>query len=88
MRGYRFSGGRFTSGVERHPIDGIELKDYDPEKTRADCFAFRNSQGMDVVLEALDFYRKRRQPAYDLLLKYARICRVENIIRPYLEATA
>ena len=87
VRGYRFSGGRFTSGIERHEIDGVELKVYDPEKTLADCFAFRNSLGMDVVLEALEFYRKRRKPAYGLLLKYARICRVENIIRPYLEAT-
>ncbi|QOC22893.1 type IV toxin-antitoxin system AbiEi family antitoxin domain-containing protein [Wenzhouxiangella sp. AB-CW3] len=86
VRGYRFSGGRFTSGIERHPIDGIELKVYDPEKTLADCFAFRNSLGMDVVLEALDLYRKRRSPAYGLLLKYARICRVEKIMRPYLEA--
>jgi predicted transcriptional regulator of viral defense system len=87
VRGYRFSGDRFTTGVERHDVDGVELKVYDPEKTLADCFAFRNSLGMDVVLEALDLYRKRRKPAYDLVLEYARICRVEKIIRPYLEAT-
>jgi len=86
VRGYRFSGKRFTSGVERHDLDGIELRVYAPEKTLADCFVFRNSLGMDVVLEALDLYRKRRRPDYTQLLAYARICRVERLMRPYLEA--
>ena len=88
VHGYRFSGQRFTSGIERHELDGVELKVYDAEKTLADCFAFRNSLGMDVMLEALDLYRKRRRPAYDQILKYARICRVEKIMRPYLEAVS
>jgi predicted transcriptional regulator of viral defense system len=86
VRGYRFSGERFTSGIERHDVDGIVLQLYSPEKTLADCFAFRNSLGMDVVLEALELYRKRRQPDYAQILKYARICRVEKPMRPYLEA--
>ena len=88
VRGHRFSGERFTCGIERHEIDGVELRVYDPEKTLADCFAFRNSLGMDVVLEALDVYRKRRRPAYGQILKYARICRVEKVMRPYLEAVS
>lgn len=86
VQGYRFSGKRFTSGIERQDLDGIELRVYSPEKTLADCFAFRNSLGMDVVLEALELYRKRRRPDYTLLLEYARICRVEKLMRPYLEA--
>jgi predicted transcriptional regulator of viral defense system len=86
VRGYRFSGRRFTSGVQTHGIDGVELKVYDPEKTLADCFAFRNSLGMDVVLEALRLYRQRFRPDYDRILDYARICRVARVIRPYLEA--
>lgn len=86
VRGYRFSGKRFTSGIERRDVDGIELRVYAPEKTLADCFAFRNSLGMDVVLEALDLYRKRRRPDYAQILAYARICRVEKLMRPYLEA--
>lgn len=86
VRGHRFSGKRFTSGIERHAIDGVTLQIYCPEKTLTDCFAFRNRLGMDVVLEALDLYRKRLRPNYPLILKYARICRVENVIRPYLEA--
>lgn len=86
VRGYRFSGKRFTSGVQRHDIDGVELKVYDPEKTLADCFAFRGTLGMDVVLEALRLYRQRFRPDYDRLLEYARICRVARVMRPYLEA--
>lgn len=86
VRGYRFSGKRFTSGVQRHDIDGVELKVYDPEKTLADCFAFRGTLGMDVVLEALRLYRQRFRPDYDRLLEYGRICRVARVMRPYLEA--
>lgn len=86
VRGYRFSGKRFTSGIERHDLDGIELRVYAPEKTLADCFAFRNSLGMDVVLEALDLYRKSGRPDYTQLLEYAAICRVQKVMRPYLEA--
>ena len=41
---------------------------------------------MDVVLEALKLYRSRKQFDVDALLKYARICRVENVMYPYLEA--
>ena len=86
VHGYRFSGKRFTSGIERHDLDGVGLQVYSPEKTLADCFAFRNNLGMDVVLEALDLYRKRQCPDYAQILAYARICRVEKLMRPYLEA--
>lgn len=87
VRGYRFSGERFTSGVEEHTVDGITMKVYSAEKTLADCFRFRNRLGMDVVLEALKLYPERRTARYDEVLKYARICRVESIMRPYLEAS-
>lgn len=86
VRGYRFSGERFTAGVENHDLDGLELKVYGPEKTLADCFAFRDRLGKDIVLEALKEYRQRGRPNLSKLLEYARICRVEKIMRPYLEA--
>lgn len=60
---------------------------YSPEKTLADCFKFRNKIGMDVVLEALKLYRSRMKFDAKKLLQYARICRVEQIMRPYLEAS-
>ena len=76
----------FHAGIEEHSIDGARIKIYSPGKTRTDCFKFRNKIGMDVVLEALKLYRSRKQFDVDALLKYARICRVENVMYPYLEA--
>jgi predicted transcriptional regulator of viral defense system len=84
---YRFSKETFSSGVEVHKIDGTVIRVYSPEKTLADCFKFRNKIGMDVVLEALKFYKKRKGFDVSEVLKYARICRVEKIIKPYLEAS-
>ncbi|MDZ7670087.1 MAG: type IV toxin-antitoxin system AbiEi family antitoxin domain-containing protein [Gammaproteobacteria bacterium] len=87
VRGYRFSGRRFTSGVELHQVDGTTLRVYSPEKTLADCFAYRSRLGMDVVLEAIRLYPKRHRPDYNEVLEYARICRVAKGMRPYLEAS-
>ncbi|MFU8833253.1 MAG: type IV toxin-antitoxin system AbiEi family antitoxin domain-containing protein [Wenzhouxiangella sp.] len=86
VRGYRFSGKRFGSGIQQCDIDGLSLRVYSPEKTLADCFAYRNRLGMDVVLEAVRLYRQRFRPDYDRILDYARICRVAKVMRPYLEA--
>lgn len=87
VRGYRFSGERFTSGIEQHKVDGVTINVYSVEKTLADCFRFRNRLGKDIVLEALKLYPKRHTARYDAVLKFARICRVESVMRPYLEAT-
>ena len=82
---HRFSGHSFLAGIETHRIDGVAVRIYGPEKTLADCFKFRNKLGTDVVLEALRFYKARKPFRVDDLLKYARICRMERIMRPYLE---
>ena len=82
---HRFSGDAFKEGIEQHKIDGITVKVYNPEKTIADCFKFRNKLGMETVLEALKLYRSRRKFNINSLLRYARICRVDKIIKPYLE---
>jgi len=83
---HRFSKAAFESGVEEHNVDGVTIRVYCPEKTLADCFKFRNKLGMDVVLEALKLYKSRKKQfkVRDILL-YARICRVEKIMKPYLE---
>jgi hypothetical protein len=57
-----------------------------PAKTIADVFKYRNRIGLDVALEALKEYRARRDFDLNQLLKYARICRIEKVMRPYLEA--
>lgn len=83
---HRFSKAAFESGIETPSIDGIRVRIYCPEKTMADCFKARNKIGMDIVLEALKLYRSKKYFNPDKLLEYARICRVEKIIKPYLEA--
>ena len=87
VQAHKFSNEAYTSGIEEHWIDGVAVKIYNAEKTLADCFKFRNKIGMDVVLEALRLYRTRRKFDLAKLLQYARICRVEKVMRPYLEAT-
>ena len=73
--------------IEQHyQLDDTPVRIYSPEKTVADCFKYRHKHGMDIALEALRLYRKRRDFRIETLLRYARICRVEKIIRPYLEA--
>jgi hypothetical protein len=53
----------------------------------ADCFKFRNKIGVDVAVESLRDYRRRRG-SVDELLRYAEICRVARVLRPYLEAVS
>jgi predicted transcriptional regulator of viral defense system len=86
LRVVRFSGPALTSGVEEHLIEGVPVRIYSPAKTVADCFKYRNKIGLDVALESLRDYRKRRHASVDELWKYAKICRVANVMRPYMEA--
>ena len=88
VRTYFFSGAAHVAGIEVHRLDGVEVRIYGPEKTLADCFKFRNRIGMDIVQEALRAYRARRRPDFDAVLRFARICRVDRVIRPYLETLA
>ena len=83
---YPFSGEAFTEGIEEHVIDETTVRVYSAEKTIADCFKYRNKLGMDIIREALQFYREQQKPDRRKLLQYARICRVEKAMRPYLEA--
>lgn len=82
----RFSGEALSSGIEEHEIEGVEVKIYSPAKTVADCFKYRNKIGIDVALEALQDCRRERKCTVDDLWHYAKICRVANVIKPYLEA--
>ena len=81
------SGDAYSEGVETHKIGAISIPVYCVEKTLADCFKYRNKIGMDVVLEALKFYRERVRFDGNKIMHYARICRVDKVMHPYLEAT-
>lgn len=83
----RFSDAVYAAGIEEHVIDNAPIKIYSAEKTLADSFKYRNKIGMEIVLEALNLYRTRRKTQPTEILKYARICRVEKVIMPYLEAS-
>lgn len=83
---YWFKDQAFTAGVDTHKLDGVDIHIYSPEKTLADCFKFRNKIGLDTAVEAVRFYRERKSVNVDALMRYAAICRVEKVMRPYLEA--
>ena len=86
IRIFWFSGQAFTAGIETHKIDGTPVRIYGPEKTIADCIKYRNKIGLDTAMEALNLYRERKHPKVEDLMQFARVCRVEKVMRPYLEA--
>lgn len=81
----RFSGAALTEGVEEHVIDGVTIRVYSVAKTVADCFKFRNKVGLETALEALLECRRQRLATIDDLRHYARICRVVEVMGPYLD---
>ena len=88
LRFVRFSGAALTSGIAEHQIEGVLVRVYGPAKTVVDCFKYRHKIGLDVALEALRDCRGLHQCTNDELWRYAKVCRVANVMRPYLEATA
>ncbi len=86
LRVYRLSGVMFTSGIEVHERDGVGLRIYGAARTVADCFKFRNRLGIEVAVEALRTGLEERKFTPADVLRAARICRVDRIVRPYLEA--
>ena len=88
LRVVRFSGEALTAGVETRTMGSKQVRVTTVAKTVADCFKFRNLVGLDVAIEALRDALRARATSVDELWKYARICRVSKIMRPYLEALA
>lgn len=82
---YRYSEESYGAGIEHQDLGGMTIPVYDAEKTLADCFKFRHKIGIDLFLEGLARHRRRRGASMQRILEYARINRVDNLIRPYLE---
>jgi predicted transcriptional regulator of viral defense system len=82
----RFSGPAFSEGIEEHKIEGVTVKIYNPAKSVADCFKFRNRIGLEAAIEAARESLNERKATSDQIYHYAKICRVWNVIKPYLEA--
>jgi predicted transcriptional regulator of viral defense system len=88
MRVVRYSADSLSAGVEQHTVEGTVIRVTNVAKTVADCFKFRNRIGLEAALEALREVRRSKKASPDDLWRYARINRVANVIRPYLDAVA
>ena len=86
LRIVRFSGAALTEGIERKTIDGVEIRVTDVARTVVDCFKFRNKIGLDVALEALREAWRDKRVSMDDLWRYAKLYRVDKVMRPYMES--
>lgn len=86
LRTVRFSEKGLTEGVEIHKVDGVKIRVTSIARTIADCFKFRNKVGLDVAIESLREALESRRTTTDALWRAAGICRVTNVMRPYLDA--
>lgn len=80
----RFSGAALAEGVEHYVVDGVTIRVYSVAKTVADCFKFRSRVGLDLARRALRESRRRKLATLDDLWRYAQVCRVTEVMRPYL----
>lgn len=83
---YYFSQRQFRAGIDKVKIEGQEVRIYCPEKTVCDCFRYRNKLGVDVAKEGLSEYLKRKTRNLEELIKYAKVCRIEPLLKTWLNA--
>jgi len=86
LRVVRLAGAAFFPGIQTHRIEGEKVRIYSVAKTLADLFKHRNKIGLDVALEALREALRGRRVNMEALDRAARVCRVERVMRPYVEA--
>lgn len=88
LRVMRFGGNTLAEGLDTHLIEGVTIQVTNILKTIPDCFKFRNKIWPDVALEALKDAWQKKQVTMDEIWRYAQLCRVQNVMRPYLEELA
>lgn len=86
LRVVRLSGSSLTEGIENHRVEGVPLRVYSVAKTIAYCFKFRNKVGLDIAIEALKDALREKKATVNEIYRFSRVCRVGNVIRPYMEA--
>lgn len=86
LRIVRFTGASLSEGIEEHQVDGVAVRVTNVARTVVDCFKFRNKIGLDVALEALQDAWRDKRVNMDELWRYATLCRVANVMRPYMES--
>ena len=84
----QMAGDAYALGIDEHERDAARLRIYSAAKTVADCFKHRNQIGLDVAIEALKAAWKTRKASADDLWRHAKVCRVANVMRSYLEAVS
>jgi len=87
LRIVRFTGLALSYGIEEHILEGARVRVYSVAKTVTDCFKFRNKIGLDVAIEALRDCLRQKKANRDELWDAAKVCRMTNVMQPYLEAT-
>lgn len=86
IRFVRFSGPALTLGVSEHLIHGVKFKTTTPARTVVDCFKYRNKIGISVALEALRDCLRKHKATVDEIHQISKIRKMENVMRPYMEA--
>jgi predicted transcriptional regulator of viral defense system len=86
LRIVRLSGTALTEGIEEYKVDGVTIRVTNVARTIVDCFKYRNKIGLDVALEALHESWQAKRVSMDELWRYAKVCRVNNVMRPYMES--
>lgn len=86
LRLFWYSSAVYADGIVETKMDGTPVRIYSPEKTLADCFKYRNKLGIDVCVEALRLYRQKGRMRLKEVERYAKLCRIQRVMRPYLEA--
>jgi len=86
LRVVRLTGPSLSEGIEKQSVEGVTVRVYSAAKTVADCFKFRNKIGLDIAIEALKDCLRQKKSTVNEIYRYAKICRVSNVIRPYMEA--
>lgn len=86
IRVVRLSGISLAEGIEEHHVEGVPVRVYSVGKTVADCFKFRNKIGVDVAIEALRDSIRQKKATVNAIHRFAKICRVDKVMRPYLES--
>lgn len=88
LRVVYFSGAACRGGIKAHVVNGVPMRIYSPAKTVADCFKYRNKIGLDVALEALRETWCERRATMGELWRYAKVCRVGNVMCPIWRSSA
>lgn len=81
-----FGANAFSEGIEIKETPTGTIRIYKPAKTVADCFKYRNKIGKDVAITALKDCRRMNLATMNDISRYAKICKVYDVMRPYMEA--